>query len=287
METKVMVYQISKTSPEVFESLDLKNKAMDTKVMVYRLSKTSPEVFELLWTKTGRLNIIKETNAWKAANHMLGSKWKLQQPIMAKRTMFFEIMAKKASASTKKASSTQQTTSPSISTPRTVAVTNLYAKKLASWREKPVHQNMQQKQMTYFEIKLPPALFVGLEMSSDPGCELFKHALMALRSIDPDIVLHLYPSEKDTLAPIFGHARPLVREDPRQSMEVHWYTNKWFVSTNKWTYCRIKIGHDLDHSFFQDPEFQETIKDISMSVDIAGIQLHTQYRLVGFLDHMW
>jgi hypothetical protein len=24
-----------------------------------------------------------------------------------------------------------------------------------------------------------------------------------------------------------------------------------------------------------------------MSVDIAGIQLHTQYRLVGFLDHMW
>jgi hypothetical protein len=58
--------------------------------------------------------------------------------------------------------------------------------------------------------------------------------------------------------------------------------NKWFVSTNKWTYYRIKIGQDLDHSFFQDPEFQETIKDIRMSVDIAGIQA-PYTTLVGWL----
>jgi hypothetical protein len=38
--------------------LDLKNEAMETKVMVYWISKTSPEVFELLWTKTGRLNTL-------------------------------------------------------------------------------------------------------------------------------------------------------------------------------------------------------------------------------------
>jgi hypothetical protein len=176
-------------------------------------------------------------------------------------------MAKTASSSATKASSTQQTTSPSISTPRTAAPTNPYATKLASWRTKPVHQNMQRKHVTYSEIKLPPALLVGLERLADPGFKLFNHALAALLSIDPDIVLHLYPSEKDPLAPIFGHARPLVREDLRQSMEVHWYTNKWFVPDN-W----IKIGHDLDHSLFQDPEFQEIIKDISMSIDIAGIQ---------------
>jgi hypothetical protein len=171
--------------------LDLKNKAMDTKVVVYRLSKTSPEVFESLWTKTGRLNIIEETKAWKAANHMLGSKWKLQQQIVAKRTTFSEIMAKTAPALATNASSTQQiNTSPSVSTLRTAVIKNLYAKKLATWRTKPVHHNMQRK--------------VRLEMLADPGCELFNCALMALRSIDPDIVLHPYPSEKDTLAPIFG-----------------------------------------------------------------------------------
>jgi hypothetical protein len=68
---------------------------------------------------------------------------------------------------------------------------NPYAKKLARWREKPVDQNMERKHVTYFEIKLPPASFVGLEMSADPGSELFNHTLMALRSLDPDIVLHL------------------------------------------------------------------------------------------------
>jgi hypothetical protein len=260
-------------SISTWKTFDLKNKAMDTKVVVYRLSKTSPEVFESLWTKTGRLNIIEETKAWKVANCMLGSKWKLQQQMVAKRTTFLEIMTKTASASATKDSSTQLTnTSPSVSTPRTAVPKNPYAKKLASWRTKPVHQNMQRKHITYFEIKLPPASFVSLEMSADPGCELFNRALTALWSIDPDIVLHPYPSEKDTLAPVFGHARPLVREDPKQSMEVRWYTNKWIVSVNKWTYCRIKIGHNLDHSLFQDPEFQEIIKDLSMSVDIAGIQ---------------
>jgi hypothetical protein len=150
----------------------------------------SPEVFESLWTKTGRLNIIEETKAWKAANRMLGSKWKLKQQIMAKPTTFSKIMAKTTSASATKASSTQQNTSPSISTLRKAAPMNSYAKKLASWRTKPVHQNMQRKNVTYFEIKLPPASFVGLEMLADLGCELFNCALTALRSIDPDIVLH-------------------------------------------------------------------------------------------------
>jgi hypothetical protein len=101
------------------------------------------------------LNIIEDTKAWKAANHMLGSKWKLQQPIMAKRTTFSEIMAKTPSASATTASSTQQTTSPSILTLRTASPTNPYAKKLASWRTKPVFQNMQRNHVTYFEIKLP------------------------------------------------------------------------------------------------------------------------------------
>jgi hypothetical protein len=51
-------------SIRTWKTLDLKNKAMETKVMVYQLSKTSPEVFESLWTKTGRLSIVKETKAW-------------------------------------------------------------------------------------------------------------------------------------------------------------------------------------------------------------------------------
>jgi hypothetical protein len=159
-------------SIRTWKMLDLKNKAMETKMMVYQLSQTSPEVFESLWTKTGRLNIIEETKAWKAANRMLGSKLKLQQQIMAKGTTFLEIMAKTASASATNASSTQQPTSPSISTPRKAAPMNPYAKKLASWRTNPVHQNMQQNHVTYS--------FVGLERSADPGCELFNHALTAL-----------------------------------------------------------------------------------------------------------
>jgi hypothetical protein len=125
-------------SISTWKTLDLKNKAMDTKVVVYQLSKTSPEVFDSLWTKTGRLNIIEETKAWKAANRMLGSKWKLQQQIMAKRTTFLEIVAKIASTSAMKASSTQPTNnSPSVSTPRTAVPMNPYAKKLGSWRKKP------------------------------------------------------------------------------------------------------------------------------------------------------
>ena len=57
---------------------DLKRVATRMRGVVYRLALTSPEVFESLWTKTGRLNIIEETKAWKAANRLVGSNWKLQ-----------------------------------------------------------------------------------------------------------------------------------------------------------------------------------------------------------------
>jgi hypothetical protein len=56
--------------------------------VAYRLARTSPEVFGRLWTKTGRLNVIEGTKAWKAANRLVGSNWKLQKAIAPKQITF-------------------------------------------------------------------------------------------------------------------------------------------------------------------------------------------------------
>jgi hypothetical protein len=44
------------------------------------------------------------------------------------------------------------------------------------------------------------------------------------------------------------------------------------VGEQSWTYCRIKVGHDVEHAEFNGPVFQKTIKMGHLSISTAGIQ---------------
>ena len=112
-------------STATWDTADLKRTATRMRGVVYRLALTSPEVFERLWTKTGRLNIIEETKAWKAANRLVGSSWELHTPIAPKQITFTEI-------ATKAATLVQKDTSKQ-STKTTV---NPYIKQFEAWTKK-------------------------------------------------------------------------------------------------------------------------------------------------------
>ena len=247
-------------STATWDTADLKRTATRMRGVVYRLALTSPEVFESLWTKTGRLNIIEETKAWKAANRLVGSSWELHTPIAPKQITFTEI-------ATKAATPVQKDTSKQ-STKTTV---NPYIKQFEAWTKKVSKLNtVTRKYTTYFSLKLPPAKVVDL--APDGGCSLFATALMALRTVDPDIVLYPYPSEADQDEPKIPGSTPLIKVDPKHSSEIRKYTDRYFVGEQSWTYCRIKVGHDVEHEEFNDPEFQKAIKLGHLSISIAGIQ---------------
>jgi hypothetical protein len=90
--------------------------------------------------------------------------------------------------------------------------------------------------------------------------------------VDPDLVLYPFPSKKDPNVPTFANATPLIRKDPKSSADIWPYTDRFLPKEGKWTYCRIKIGHDVEHEAFQDSEFVEMVKHLSLAIDVSGIQ---------------
>jgi hypothetical protein len=140
--------------------------SLKAKVMVYRLSKTSPEVFDTLWTKTGKLNLIEETKAWKAANRVVGSHWTLDTPVAARQLSFADIV-KKTNISSLDQSRKQTKPSAAVA-----SKSNPYAKLVASWMKKgPTQKNISRTYTTFFELKLPPADLVELDIPTlDISC---------------------------------------------------------------------------------------------------------------------
>jgi hypothetical protein len=107
-----------------------------------------------------------------------GSNWKLQNPIAPKQITFTEI-ATKAVTPGQKDTSQQSTKAPLV---------NPYIKQFEAWTKNVSKLNtVTRKYTTFFSLKLPPAKVVDL--APDGGCSSFTTALMALRTVDPDIVV--------------------------------------------------------------------------------------------------